>query len=266
MENLFFTIIVVIVILILIFAKKFFFAKACERLPEKTIQKKDIEFFYKLNTNSIKLSLYDSRIFVDFYIANAYKSIIIKNLWIDEPFLTNFSKILYLIDSNNFWIKSPKTKSIVINLRGIDGKEFDSTSFKVLSIKEVVGHTVMDVFKKMHGKIKKKTLQNILLNSLIFVLAKSDNIQDFLDNDVSKSHDEIIYELLVKSFFENSSEDFKMNLLEIGNSYHNSINKIYLQNLQYAQEYAYTTSEYKCNENILLKLGNIPKKQLLSIK
>jgi len=273
MENLVF--IIILTIVILIFAKKFFFAKHESSIEtthfkqheEKVQEEDDDEVFYIFNVTPIKLSLYDSRIFTDFYIATAYKTIVVDHLWRNEPFLTNFSKILYFIDSNNFWIKSPKTKSIVMHLRGLDGGESNSTSLKVLSIKEVVGHTVLDIFKNIYGLIEKKSVQNTLLNSLLFVLIQSDNLQDFLGDNFSKSHDEIlIYESLISFFFENSSEDFKINLLKLWKSHHSLISKIYLQNIHYSQEYAYTTSQHKNNDNVLLRLGNMPKKQLLSIK
>jgi len=264
----------IICITIFIFAKKFFFAKnepiiekVCSEQLEKKIQEKDIEVFYKLNTTPIKLSFYDSSIFREFYIITAYKTIVVEHLWVDEPFLTDFSKILYFTDSNNFWIKSPKTKNIVINLRGLDNKKITSNSFKVFSSKEVVGHILLDIFKEKHSVIEKKKLQNIILNTLIFVLVKSDNIQDYLGDNFSKNHDEIlIYESLVSFFFEKYSDDFKVNLLKLWKSHYSLISGIYFQNIQHAQEYSYTISEHKSNENTLLRLGNMPKKQLLSIK
>lgn len=151
--------------------------------------------FYNLNTHYIKYKVYENHEFISFETKSLYDKIILKNLWINEPFHSTFFKILQLLDSNKFMIKDPGSKVLVLNIRDENNKMIKSKSYQVFDLKEVLhyvlSHCLDDVLR-----FRKHDAQRIILAIFIFIFQQSihcnsmKNSSVFIENILSDYDDQ----------------------------------------------------------------------------
>jgi hypothetical protein len=254
-----------------IFLAKFIFAKRqVENIPieleiiEKSIEKKvpKKEVLYQFNKNAIKLNLYQNNTFMNRYLEDLYERIVVKNYWIKEPFHTSFANIIYHISINRFCIKSSKSQNIIINMCDIDGIETRDTALQVLDIKETVCSVVLKIYKSKRNLIETNELQILLLSSMVYTLAKADNI-DFIthENEDEKQY----WKRGIEVFYSDYSTANKMKILPTNNSYFELIRITFNEVVVFANEYPANLHTINNQKNSIKKLLGIPKKQLCSI-
>lgn len=269
-------------VFLLFVAKKFFFATAenKEVLEKKIMQeilkeevvkeeivedviKKEVEIFYQLNVENIKLDLYPLSTFSHYQIRSSYRQIVLDNYWINEPFHTKFTKILYYVNGEEFWIKSPNSKEIILNMRGPNGEILKINSLKVLDLKEVVFNLTIEILKiknQTKGFLSKENVQNILLPSLIYTLSKCGNL------DVETTDENEIINILIEIFFSDFSEESKRAIVPKNNLNFEVIVQIFERSIGRAREYPNTIYSKNETEKIVKKLQSFPKKRLISIE
>jgi len=235
-------------------------------IPEKIEEKKEI--FYQLNTHPIKLNLYSKSCFQNYSLIRIYQKIVVKTYWLNEPFHSEFSKLLQFIGNNNLWIRDPKTREIIINVRDNNNKLSKKISMTVLSLSEVLEDTLDDLmlYLKRQNIYVQDDIQNAILSASIYVLSQSGEI-DIVSKTlgIKYSDQEGLQSALIEKICENISLETKNNL--IYNDYLNSIpiKKIYNQILFNSKQYPYTFSVDNPTTPVIKLLSYLPKKQLLSI-
>ena len=258
---------------IIILIKFFFFTnkrieeEIVDIIVENDIEEKEVEKVYQLNASPIKLSFYPLSKFNSFYTRNLYQRIIINRCWINEPFHTKFVKLLYIADANILWIKSKKTKEIVLNIRGINQEELKATSFKVLDLKAVMQEVVMDIVGATNKLLSQQQREGTLLSVMVYVLSKTGNIDMICqDIDIENIDESDLANCIINTFFSEISNDSKKNMHPMNNLNYEVFVQIFEENIAYAREYPNTVYMKDDTEKMLDKIQYLPKKQLTSIE
>ena len=103
-----------------------------QEVQDSKIAEKKPERVYPLQTHNIKYWLYNPSYSLRTYgLIGLYNDLIIKNLWINEPFHSKFYEILMVLDKNEFMIADPHSRVITMNVRGKDNQLSTSKSFQV---------------------------------------------------------------------------------------------------------------------------------------
>lgn len=269
------------IVFLLIVAKKFFFVtqenkevletKTTPKVVKKEVIKKklfkkkiekEVEVFYQLNVENIKLNLYAFYIFENQIIRELHKKITADLYWLNEPYYTIITKIFYYVDRQNLWIKSPKSKEIILNIRDQNGEIITTNSLKVLDLKEVVYNLTIEILKlkkQTKGFLSKENIQNILLPTLIYALSKCGNI------DTRESDENVIIDNLIEIFCSDLTEESKLYLVPKNNSNYEAIIRFHESVTSIAQEYPNTIYSKNDAQEIVKKLQNFPKKRLASV-
>ena len=180
---------------------------------EQEYKKMQYDFFWKLHTgrkSSVRYQLYPIYIFDTFTAKNLYKDII-NYLYINEPFYTIFTKLIKYWDQNDEWVKSNRTKTIIIK---VDNQT--NEAFKVFAKKELVFYTINNSFDYLkYNYFIKKDIQRIIIAILIFYIRNDEDKKLFLHkckdidmvNSILDSLSNKIEEYnFVHNFFENSKQ------------------------------------------------------------
>ena len=236
------------------------------KAPE-IIKKKEI--YYQLNTHAIKLNLYPKSHFKNYIVEEIYQKIVIDNYWLEEPFHTEFSKLLQFIGSNKLWIKDPKSREIIINTRDNTDKLSKKTSMNVLSLTEVLESVLLELLLDFKRKkiFNKYEIQNAILSASIYVLSESGEIDSICQTlGIVYSDKKSLRYALVDKICENLS--YKTKNIIVKNDFLNTISivKIYDEVLLNSNQYPYTFSNDKPTVPVIRLLPYRPKKQLISIK
>lgn len=129
---------------------------------------------YQLNTDLIRYRLYSTKhLQKDTQIL--YSNIILKNLWINEPFHSTFYKFLLMLNQDAYFVRDPFSKVITSNLRNDANQMVKVESYLVLSVLELITYCISNC----HGSIKqfrRTDAQNLTLALMIFVLQMSENM------------------------------------------------------------------------------------------
>lgn len=104
----------------------------------KIVEKKP-ERVYPLQTHNIKYWLFNPSYSLGTYgLVGLYNDLVVKNLWINEPFHSKFYEILMVLDKNEFMIADPHSRVITMNVRGKDNQLSTSKSFQVFATRDIV--------------------------------------------------------------------------------------------------------------------------------
>lgn len=255
-------------IIFLIFAaKRFFFAandknESADNIVEKeelVIEEKK-EIFYELNTHDIKISLYPSSTFSNYKMRNLYKKIIVNNYWIEEPFHSSFTKILYCIDKNSFWIQSSRSKEIIINFRNFDDEEERDTAVRVFNLKEILNDVVLEINQWAHKNLSKQCRQILLLSSMIYTISKCGNLDILIEE---KEDDLKKWSALIEIFCMDFSEEIKNKIIPKNNMNIAMMQKVYYSVIEEAREYPNHINHDVSLRNEIRLLSNFASKQLI---
>ncbi len=237
-----------------------------EKVEELIIEEKP-EKEYELNVNFVKLTLFSRSTFHDYFIKKLYTKTIVNNYWISEPFHSKFTQLLYFIDQNELWIKSPKSKEIVLNMRDKNNQIQKSTSLKVINLREVLYKVCEEILSVTKSILQPSQIQHMLLSTVIFILEKSGQIRFICQNKkIDYKNKNAVYSCLVNIFFTESSKDVIDSISPINNSNHKLIKNISEEIIFNSQEYPNTIYEQNNKQEIEYKLSILPEKKLISIK
>ena len=131
---------------------------------------KEIE--YQLQTHKIKFSFFETKHYLESSLAPLYQKIVIKNIWIDEPFHDKFYEILILINRNKFLIKDRNSNVITMHVRGKDNKVTVSNAYNIFITLDIVVETFNLCIRNIL-EFEKEEAQNIVLVICILALEKS---------------------------------------------------------------------------------------------
>ena len=241
--------------------------KYFQDLKEKTNKQKKV-IYYKLNTHAIKLSLYPNSYFKNYNMEELYQKIIVKSYWLNEPFHSEFSKILQLIGSNNLWINDSESREIIMNIR--DNKDIikKQISTNVLDLSEVLNDVISKIYLILKNKklFNKSEIQNSILAASIYVLSGSGEI-DYICKSlgINYPNQDNLYFTLVDKIYTSLTQNSKQ--IVVQNYFVNSsfFKKIYNEIIFNSYKYPYTYSIDGSKESTIRLLEHVPKKQLLSI-
>lgn len=173
-----------------------------EILNEKKIDE-ELEKFYRLNTDKIKHSLYNPKFEGLSELCFLYKLVVLKNLWLNEPFHSKFYEFLLLINDNNLMIIDPMTKVITMNIRDVNNKMQKSKSYQVYSTKEIIMHAIPYCMPHVKRFIKNDS-KDLLISIFIIILKQSMHYQskEIFQSTITKILKEYKYEQEVKYIIE----------------------------------------------------------------
>lgn len=221
------------------------------------------EIFYEMNTHGIRINLYPAATFSNLKMRNLYRKIIVNNYWIDEPFHSSFVKILYCIGENDFWIKSPKSKEIIINFRDLDDKELNDIALHVLDLIEVLCDVVVEVDRYVHKILSKQNVHILLLSSMIYTISKCGNLNILIE----KKEDDIeIWASLIQIFCSEFSEEIKNKIIPTNNINLRLIEQVYNAAIERAKEYPNYLGDNDAQKKEIKMLQNFQQKRLLTAR
>lgn len=210
---------------------------------------------YKLNTNKVRYYIFDMSRLNDYSIKLLYKNIVIKNLWLNEPFHSVFFKLLQLLDNNELMIQDPNSDVLILNTRDQNNKIQKSKSYQVFStidfISSVFRATIDHILK-----FNKKDAQIIILAILIISIKKS---KHYLNYEVDDK--------FIDSVFEDKDYAYRIQIVisQIDQNYKNLrfIKKVFSDVLRYITPQPFNDSNISQSE---LQLPmTVPKKVLKEI-
>lgn len=246
------------------FVKKEIKAKNTKYDLREEVKKESVKpiIKYELNTSPIKLDLYP----FSYTFKHLYKNIIVDRYWINEPFHSKFVEILYAINSCQLWIKSPKTKEIIVNIRGINEQEFQARSLKALNLNEIIRNSIFEMSDIVQSVLSKKQTQTLLLTMMIYILSKAENLDEMLPriNTGTSSKDETVSSI-VNLFFNDCKEDINQKIIPNNNCNISLIKDVYKKVIYSANEYSMTLTAQDTHSNIHKELQQIPEKRLMKI-
>ena len=141
-------------------------------------EKKEIqqEVLLHLNTDFVKYNFYNLDTFYSRNASNLYTKLVVRTLWIEEPYHSTFVKVLQIINKTESWIRSNNTKIIKLKIRQNNGSFQKGTSFKVYSLSSIsfeFANRVLTYFIK-----KRSTKINIQTTIFAVLLYHADKIQE----------------------------------------------------------------------------------------
>ncbi|MCX6051046.1 MAG: hypothetical protein NTZ60_00895 [Campylobacterales bacterium] len=213
------------------------------------------EQLYEFQTHKIKYQIYHQWDLNDNDMRYLYHTIVLEQLWINEPFHSAFFKILLLLDTNDFMIVDPNSKVVTLNLRDVKNKMSTSKSYQVFSTKEIVANVFRRVLAKIF-KFNKTDAQSITLSICIIALQKSTHYL------VPTQQGDIVTDILSKH---DGSKDIKhiISLINERDEQLLFIERAFEYALSYAQTYPYNDQGVK--STAIQMPSNLPHKVLQHI-
>ena len=144
-----------------------------QKAQDSKIEKRKPEPVYKLQTHNIKYWLYNPSYSLRTYaLTGLYNDLVIKNLWINEPFHSKFYEILMVLDKNEFMIVDRHSRVITMNVRGKDNQLTTSKSFQVFATRDIVVATFNNVMSDI-VRFDKHDAQHIAIAICVIALKQS---------------------------------------------------------------------------------------------
>lgn len=144
-----------------------------QKTKDSKIEESKPEPVFKLQTHNIKYWLYNPSYSLRTYgLIGLYNDLVMKNLWINEPFHSKFYEILMILDKNEFMILDPHSRVITMNVRGKDNKVSTSKSFQVFSTKNIVVATLNNAMSDII-RFNQHDAQHIVLAICVIALEQS---------------------------------------------------------------------------------------------
>lgn len=196
----------------------------------KLVEEKSVE----IQSQQMKYWLYSSFRDLSCELRILYSTIVVKNLWIDEPFHTKFYQVLLLLSKNNFMIRNPKSIDLVINMRDENDIVQKSISYEVFSVNEILCSTfqyTMDSIVSFH----KSDARNIVFAVVLMICKKS---QYFNYEELPLT---LIQELL-KDYHELENIRYILELIEAEDRRLDFVVKAYNMAIKRAATYPYNNS------------------------
>jgi len=220
----------------------------------RELKEKKNNIIYKLQTDKVKYSFYNSDRDLKYSLDYLYKLIVQNNLWINEPFHSKLYELLILLNENEFMIFDRNSQPIKMNIRDHNNQISVSHAYEVFDTIDIIEFTIRDTINDIL-KYKKYDAQNIILAIFILLLKKS---QHYLSKNIFV---EIVENLLKDYKYSNEIKNI-INLINKENSelsfIKNSVKKAY----QRTDTHPYT--DYEVSRQLLLDV-KLPQKFLQAI-
>lgn len=216
-----------------------------DEIQEVKEQKKELVLYF--NTNSVKFHFYHQSTFQSFLAVALYKKIIVNQLWIDEPFHSNFVKILQIIDQSESWIKSKKTKELKIKIRRNDGNFEHGSSFKVYSLRDLSFQFLSKIFDYfLKNRSTKIDIQNTFLASLLLNIRNVTEIKHWCEKGFTNDESTLfLANIILENYTYKNEVIHILNLIQQNHSSINFILDIYDETIRWQREYPYVEKENK---------------------
>lgn len=143
-----------------------------EKNQDSKVKESNQELVYQLQTHHVKYWLYNYCDLESYNLRYLYHDIVVKNLWINEPFHTKFYEILIVLDKNEFMMIDPHSRVITMNVRGKDNKVSTSKSFQVFATRDIIEATLQNAMSDI-VRFNKHDAQHIVLAICVIALEQS---------------------------------------------------------------------------------------------
>ncbi|MBP6497826.1 MAG: hypothetical protein KA253_04035 [Campylobacteraceae bacterium] len=145
----------------------------CEKAHEsKKTDESQLKPIFELQTHHVKYWLYNYCDLESYSLRYLYHDIVVKNLWINEPFHSKFYEILMVLDKNEFMMIDPHSRVITMNVRGKDNKVSTSKSFQVFATRDIIEATLQNAMSDI-VRFNKHDAQHIVLAICVIALEQS---------------------------------------------------------------------------------------------
>jgi len=242
--------------------------EANRKMIIEPLEVKKKEVFYKLNVYMVRLNLYSKSSFSSYEMKNLYQNMVIDTYWLNEPFHSDFSRILQFIGVNNLWIKDPKSREIITNIRDRNNKINKQILMNVLDLGEVINGVVTEVYSNLNKRLfyNKYEMQDRILAAAIYVLIKAEEIEFVCKIlKIEYTNEEGLRHNLVGRFYENLSTEKKDEITQNGFFNSSFIISIYEEVLFNSNQYPYTFSTTEASKCTVTLLPYRSEKQLMNI-
>jgi len=144
-----------------------------DKAQDNKIEERKPEPAYQLHTHKVKYWLYNSSYSLRTYsLIGLYNDLVLKNLWLNEPYHTKFYEILMVLDKNELMILDPHSRVITMNVRGKDNKVSTSKSFQVFATKDIIEATLSNAMSDI-VRFNHHDAQHIVIAICVIALEQS---------------------------------------------------------------------------------------------
>ncbi|WP_041963807.1 hypothetical protein [Sulfurospirillum cavolei] len=207
-----------------------------QKAQDSKIEKRKPEPAYQLQTHNIKYWLYNpSYSFKSYGLIGLYNDLVVKNLWINEPFHSKFYEILMILDKNEFMIADPHSRVITMNVRGKDNQLTTSKSFQVFATRDIVVATFNNAMSDI-VRFDKHDAQNIAIAMCVIALEQSLHYQS---NEASLD----TIKTILNGYAFTEDVHYISDLVKESDKQLQFVNKAYKIAFQTSSTYAYNDSE-----------------------
>lgn len=245
--------------------KKFEFERELERIIKCQREKELVMelISYEPEPIFLNVDLYSITIFRDSIIRNAYEKLAENKSWLNEPFHASIVKILYYADKNNFWIKSLKSRELIINIRGENAEKLNEKALHAIDIKELLSKIVIKILTTIYKDLNAQSVEIFLLSLMIYALSKSDNLDYFRE----KNQEEIaLWSDMVEIFCSEFSDEDKKKIIPLNNPNFGLMREVYASVMDDADEHPnYLGNSYDIENQDIKILENLDKKRLSEV-
>lgn len=159
---------------------------------------------FRLNTTKIRYDQYDC--FKNWGVEELYKVIVLKNLWLQEPFHSSYSKLLLLLENNKLWIKVPDSKELILTNRDEDEKLSYGISLQAVFLEDLIEDIFYDIWIE-YDNMPILTKQNLLMGVLVKLVELSKQIETIkIDKEVDET---LLISWLYESMDKQDKKSFK---------------------------------------------------------
>ena len=211
---------------------------------------KSKEIILHFNTDAIKISFYNLRIFQHFQAKNIYQRTVLVKLYIDEPFHTTFVQLLQIYDKTESWIKSKNTKEIRLKIRNKNADFEEGIAFKVYAVSEIMFDFLTNILKYFdETKYPKEDQENIMLAALVWKLGYVKELKYLCEKNLNDiEFRECLAKKILKYYDENHDVFQILRMIECNHENLQFLFDVYNESLKYQKEYPYVSKgkeEYK---------------------
>ena len=206
-----------------------------QEAQDSKIEKRKPEPVYQLQTHHVKYWLYNYCDLESYSLRYLYHEIVVKNLWINEPFHSKFYEILMVLDKNEFMMIDPHSRVITMNVRGKDNKVSTSKSFQVFATRDIIEATLQNALSDI-VRFNKHDAQHIVLAICVIALEQSLHYQSYeVSLDTVKT--------ILKDYEFTEDIYHIITLLKVKNEQLKFVNKAFQMAFETTQTEAYNDSE-----------------------
>jgi len=228
-------------------------AKKKVEQPPKQEEKKEQIFLF--NTDYIRYKIFDD--YNLSYTSSAiHRNFVLENLWIQEPYYSNFFRLLSFIDKDVLFVKDQNNQEILTNTRNKDDKEIAAKIYNIIKVFDIISKILKDN-KELIFRYQTEDAKQIVLSVFIYCISKSQQFQNINTEDICS--------IFLRDYPRKANVAYIVSLFEKKDSQLSFIQKSFNKALEYCDKHPYAEVKEEKQEQDIKLILKLPEKILKHI-